>query len=83
MGIKKTTRLSSIFGSSKFNSIAGVTISLAVPVVTVSDYEVTITPQADSGFIGDVWVDKATTGFSVYNSGSDDSTAFSYIVLRR
>lgn len=69
-------------GTGAFNSLAGTTIALG-QTIPVSDYHVLITNQEDSGFIGDVWVSKTDSGFTIYNSGSDASSAFAYAVIAR
>jgi hypothetical protein len=72
-----------IIGTETFNSIAGVTVSLPRTVSSVDHYSVGIVPVEDSGFIGDIWVEKDTTGFTVYNSGSEDATDFEYQLFYR
>lgn len=68
-------------GSSQYGSLAGVTIALPRNVGSVDDYSVSITSMGNSGFIGEVWCEKAVNGFTVYNSGSDAETEFSYAIL--
>ena len=68
-------------GTATFNSTDGVTINLPASISEVSSYSVMCVPLADSGFVGDVWVEKNDTSFTIYNSGSDNSTQFEYIVL--
>lgn len=70
-----------VIDTDEFNSVAGVSISLPTAVSSVDDYQVIITQNADSGFIGDIWVEKTTSGFTVYNSGSEDSAEFTYIII--
>lgn len=70
-----------VVGSGQFNSLAGVTIALPTEVASTDEYSVFMNKLADSGFVGDIWVDKATTGFTVYNAGSDAETYFEYVVL--
>lgn len=64
-------------GQSTFAGQTGRTVSI-IPVVAAT-YHVDITPLAESGFIGEVWISTRTTNaFVVKNSGSDASSAFSW-----
>jgi len=64
-------------GESTFAGQTGQTISIT-PVAS-PNYHVDITPLAESGFIGEVWISTRTTNaFVVKNSGSDVSTAFAW-----
>ena len=63
-------------GKSTFNSTTGRSVSLN-PVAEGTDYHVTITPLAESGYIGEIVISSRTTNaFVVKNSGSDIITAF-------
>ncbi|MFA7462506.1 MAG: hypothetical protein WCY59_05095 [Anaerovoracaceae bacterium] len=69
--------ISSQSGESTFAGQTGQTISIT-PVAS-ANYHVEITPLAESGFIGEVWISTRTTNaFVVKNSGSDVSTAFAW-----
>jgi len=69
--------ISSQSGESTFAGQTGQTISIT-PVAS-ANYHVDITPLAESGFIGEVWISTRTTNaFVVKNSGSDVSTAFAW-----
>jgi hypothetical protein len=66
-------------GDSTFNSTTGQTVSITD--VADTDYHVTIEQRAASGYVGEVTIKtKATNSFVVENSGSDDSTAFGWVL---
>lgn len=65
-------------GTSNFASTTGVTIAHAIGHTT---YRVYVTPTENpNGFLGEVWVIKATNSFTVFCSGSS-TVAFDYIAL--
>jgi hypothetical protein len=69
--------VSAQFGESTFAGQVGRTINIT-PVLSAT-YHVDITPLAESGFIGEIWISTRTTNaFVVKNSGSDISSAFSW-----
>lgn len=66
-------------GSSTFNSINGRFIPFNVGN---TNYTPVITPSANpNGYLGEIWIIKATNGFTVYNSGTA-TTSFDYTVIR-
>jgi hypothetical protein len=65
-------------GSANFTSTTGTTIPHAIGH---TNYRVSITPtQNPNGYLGEVWVIKATNSFTVFCSGSA-TTSFDYIAL--
>jgi len=67
-------------GTDTFNSDTGVSVTLS-PEMSGTDYHVTITPLAESGFIGEIVVSsRATNAFTVKCSGSDTTTTFAWKV---
>lgn len=69
-------------GSSTFNTTSGRTINLATAVANAADYSVYVTPTSNpAGYLGEIWVIKTTTNFTVYCSGSTTTTTFDYIVF--
>jgi hypothetical protein len=69
--------ISSQSGESTFAGQTGQTISIT-PVAS-ANYHVEITPLAESGFIGEIWISTRTTNaFVVKNSGSDVTSAFAW-----
>lgn len=66
-------------GTSTFNSIVGKVITHAL---NKTDYTVSITPTGNpNGTLGEVWVVNAENSFTVYCSGTNTSTPFTYIVV--
>lgn len=64
-------------GESTFAGQTGQTV--AITEVVSADYHVDITPLAESGFIGEIWISTRTVNaFVVKNSGSDVSSAFAW-----
>lgn len=64
-------------GESTFAGQTGQTV--AITEVVSADYHVDITPLAESGFIGEIWISARTVNaFVVKNSGSDVSSAFAW-----
>jgi hypothetical protein len=69
--------LSTQSGESTFAGQTGQTV--AITEVVSADYHVDITPLAESGFIGEIWVSTRTVNaFVVKNSGSDVTSAFAW-----
>jgi hypothetical protein len=66
-------------GDSTFQSAAGRTVTITD--VADTDYHVTIEQRAASGYVGEVTIKtKATNSFVVENSGSDNTTAFGWVL---
>jgi hypothetical protein len=64
-------------GESTFAGQVGQTVSIST--VASADYHVDITPLAESGRIGEIWIStRAVNAFVVKNSGSDVSSAFAW-----
>jgi hypothetical protein len=64
-------------GESTFAGQTGRTITIST--VVSADYHVDVTPLAESGFIGEIWISTRTTDdFVVKNSGSDVTSAFAW-----
>ncbi len=69
--------LSAQSGESTFAGQTGRTVTIST--VASADYHVDITPLAESGFIGEIWISTRTTNaFVVKNSGSDVTSAFAW-----
>ena len=51
--------------SGTFNYTTGDTITLPTAVDATNEYNVVITPTSRNGAIGDIWVEKTTTNFTV------------------
>ena len=68
-------------GKGTFNSTVGTTISLPITLPDTDCYTVNIMPIENSGFIGEIWVEKANNSFTVYCTGSENSSQFEYTVL--
>ena len=66
--------------SSTFNSTTGVSISLSKTVDAIGEYSVDVTPTSRSSAIGDIWVVKSTSSFSVYCSESNTSDTFEAVI---
>jgi hypothetical protein len=67
-------------GTDTFDSDTGVSVALS-PSMSGTSYHVTITPLAESGFIGEIVVSsRATNAFTVKCSGSDTTTTFAWKV---
>jgi predicted secreted protein len=67
-------------GESTFAGKTGQTVDIT-PMVS-GDYHVSITPLAESGSIGEVWISTRTTNaFVVKNSGTDVSSAFTWCIV--
>ena len=66
-------------GMGTFNGQAGV--GIPITDVGTTDYHVTVTPRAQSGFIGEISVEsRAANAFVVKNTGSDKATQFDWIL---
>lgn len=71
------TSVSSQAGESTFAGQTGQTV--AITEVTGTDYHVSVTPLAESGNIGEIFVSARTVNsFTIKNTGSDTSTAFQW-----
>ncbi len=68
-------------GISNFNSTAGQTIALPFTFSNTKCYTVSIMPLVNSGFIGEIYIEKSTNSFTVYCTGSDNETQFEYTIL--
>jgi hypothetical protein len=64
-----------------FNSTTGVAVSLTKTVDAVNEYSVKITPDSRAGAIGDIWVVKGTSSFTVYCSDANTTDTFEAIVF--
>jgi hypothetical protein len=68
-------------GTDTFNSTTGVSVSLS-PAASGTDYHISVTPLAESGYIGQISVESRTVNsFTVKNSGSDDETSFAWQII--
>ncbi|MCD6476170.1 MAG: hypothetical protein J7K85_07935 [Anaerolineaceae bacterium] len=66
-------------GTSTFNGPNGITV--LIDDVGTTDYQVTIQPLSQSGFIGEISIEsKAANSFVVKNSGTDTTTQFGWIL---
>lgn len=68
-------------GSGTFNTTPDTATTISHSQGT-TDFRVMITPTSDpGGFLGEYWVTKTTTNFSVYKTGSGASITFDYILI--
>jgi hypothetical protein len=68
-------------GTDTFNSTTGVSVSLS-PAASGTDYHISVTPLAESDYIGQISVESRTVNsFTVKNSGSDDETNFAWQII--
>jgi len=69
-------------GTGTFNSTSGRTISIGVTLAN-TNYRVIVTPTADTqGYLGEIWVTtKTTSNFVVYNTGSNNTASFDWILI--
>ena len=66
-------------GSGTYNGSAGTTIS--IPEQDSTDYYVSLTNTSNpGGNLGEVYIDKTVNGFTVYNSGTANTT-FEYLLI--
>ena len=64
-----------------FNSTTGDVISLSKTVDAVNEYGVEIVPTSRAAAIGDIWVTKGTSSFTVHCAESNTSDTFEAIVF--
>lgn len=64
-----------------FNASTGTVVTLSKTVDAVNEYGVEIVPTSRAAAIGDVWVTKGTSSFTVHCSGSNTSDTFEAIVF--
>lgn len=64
-----------------FNGSTGVAVSLGKAVDAVNEYGVEIVPTSRAGAIGDIWVTKGTSSFTVHCAESNTTDTFEAIVF--
>ena len=71
-------------GKNSFNSTQGRTIEVPTAYQTAgADYKVLISPSSNpNGMIGEVWITKRETSFTVYCSGETRTTNFDYVIFK-
>jgi len=68
-------------GSGTFNTTPDTATTISHSIGT-TNFKVMITPTSDpQGFLGEWWVTKTTTNFSVYKTGSGAGITFDYILI--
>ena len=63
-----------------FNYTSGDTITLPKSVDAVNEYNVTIMPTSRAGAIGDIYVTKTTSNFTVYCSSNNTTDTFAAVI---
>jgi hypothetical protein len=66
-------------GSSTFAGAVGQTISITE--MSDTTYHVSIMVNASSSTIGDIYITKTVDSFTIYNSGADTTTSFSWLII--
>lgn len=64
-----------------FNSSTGAVVSLSKTVGAVNEYGIEIVPTSRAAAIGDIWVTKGTSSFTVHCSGGNTADTFEAVIF--